>query len=104
MRRESQAIRDAARGQECTVRLPGVCNFDPETTVLAHIPAQAGISGVGIKPVDLSGAFMCSACHDVIDGRGQSVLPRATILECCLAGVVRTHQILVRDQIVELPK
>ena len=26
----------AARGRECQVRIPGVCNGNPETTVLAH--------------------------------------------------------------------
>ncbi len=31
-------LRKAARGRECQVRIPGVCNGNPETTVLAHIP------------------------------------------------------------------
>ena len=29
-------LRKAARGQMCTVRIPGYCNHDPETSVLAH--------------------------------------------------------------------
>ena len=28
--------RKEAKGRECMVRLPGICNFNPETTVLAH--------------------------------------------------------------------
>ncbi|EIZ8685769.1 DUF1364 family protein, partial [Shigella sonnei] len=28
-------LRKAARGQMCTVRIPGYCNHDPETSVLA---------------------------------------------------------------------
>jgi hypothetical protein len=50
------------------VRLPGICNFNSETVVLAHI-RLAGISGMGMKSPDLIGAWACSACHDEIDGR-----------------------------------
>ncbi len=38
MRVVSKKVRDSARGQDCTVRIPGTCNFDPATTVLAHLP------------------------------------------------------------------
>lgn len=50
------------------VRLPGVCNFDETTTVLAHV-RRGGVAGMGQKPPDLCGVWACSACHDVIDGR-----------------------------------
>ena len=30
-------LRKAARSRECQVRIPGVCNGNPETSVLAHI-------------------------------------------------------------------
>ncbi len=45
----------AARGRECQVRIPGVCNGNPETVVLAHY-RLAGTCGVGQKPSDLQGA------------------------------------------------
>lgn len=61
-------LRKAARGQPCLVRIPGVCNGDPETTVLAHWRAP-GLAGMGQKPHDLIGAWACSACHDEVDGR-----------------------------------
>lgn len=48
-------LRKAARGRECQVRIPGVCNGNPETTVLAHIRI-AGLCGTGIKPPDLIAA------------------------------------------------
>lgn len=32
----------AARGRECQVRIPGVCNGNPETTVLAHYRLEIG--------------------------------------------------------------
>ena len=50
------------------VRLPGICNFNSETVVLAHI-RLAGVSGMGMKSPDLIGAWACNACHDEIDGR-----------------------------------
>lgn len=61
-------LRKAARGRECAVRIPGVCNHNPETTVLAHI-RRGGVGGVGMKPSDLCAVLACSACHDIIDGR-----------------------------------
>lgn len=67
MKIESKKIRAAARGQECAVRLVGVCNYNQETTVLAHLPC--GRRGIGIKSPDNIAVFACSACHDVIDGR-----------------------------------
>ena len=61
----SQKLRKSAKGQQCQVRLPGICNFDTETTVLAHL----GGGGMGIKKDDIHAAFACSDCHDEIDRR-----------------------------------
>lgn len=90
----SQKLRDAARDQDCAVRLPGICNFDPATTVLAHIPC--GQKGMGMKGFDTVAVFACSACHDVIDGRDQgeidwSDIPRA---------IAETHEVLIRTKIM----
>jgi hypothetical protein len=60
-------LRKLARGQDCMLRLPGICNGNPETTVLAHI--RRGFYGMGTKPVDWCGVWMCSDCHDVYDAR-----------------------------------
>lgn len=60
-------LRKLARGQPCQVRLPG-CDGGGETTTLAHY-RLAGLCGMGIKPPDVLGAFCCSRCHDVVDGR-----------------------------------
>ena len=61
-------LTESARGQECHVRIPGVCNGNPETTVLAHLK-PTGHGTMGGKPPDICGVFACSDCHDVIDGR-----------------------------------
>ena len=59
-------IRKSAQGESCALRIPGHCNFNPETTVLAHIGRRRGISK---KCHDMHAVYACSACHDVIDGR-----------------------------------
>lgn len=66
-------LRDYAKGKPCMVRLPLICNFDPTTTVLAH-ERVIDISGAGIKVPDIFGAWCCSCCHDVVDGRVKSDL------------------------------
>lgn len=57
-------LRKLAKGQECTVNIFGVCNHDPETTVLAHLNG----AGMGLKHPDLHGAWCCSDCHAWLDG------------------------------------
>jgi hypothetical protein len=61
-------LRKAARGRECQIRIPGCCNGNSETSVLAHY-RLAGTCGTGYKPDDIQGAIACSSCHDLIDGR-----------------------------------
>lgn len=94
-------LRDAARGEDCQIRIPGVCNFDPATTVGCHVRV-AGISGMGIKAPDLLMAWGCSACHDVVDGR--RALPPGILLPQVeiwfYEGVMRTQAILIARGIV----
>ena len=67
---KSKKYRDAARGQECTMNIVGICNYQEETVVFCHFPDES--NGMGMKSDDFSGADCCSACHDVIDGRVKS--------------------------------
>ncbi|WP_130835538.1 DUF1364 domain-containing protein [[Erwinia] mediterraneensis] len=88
-------LRKEARGRECQVRLPGVCNGNPETVVLAHY-RMVGICGTGMKPDDLFGAWACSGCHDEIDRRTR----RCDATEARIAhleGVIRTQNALLRE-------
>lgn len=57
-------LRASARGQMCTLRTC-ICNHDPDTTVLAHLPSP--IAGTGTKSDDWHAVFACSACHDAMD-------------------------------------
>lgn len=61
-------ITKSARGEECQIRLPDVCNFNPETSVWCHA-GGADIKGVGQQADSLLGAVGCSDCHDVYDRR-----------------------------------
>ena len=64
MERMTSKYTKAARGQDCTVRLPGICNFNTETTVAAHLNG----GGTGAKHLDIHIAFACSDCHRWLDG------------------------------------
>jgi hypothetical protein len=59
---KSKKYRDAARDQNCTMRLPG-CRNDTATTVLAH---ENG-AGMATKASDHNAADMCSHCHAIFD-------------------------------------
>lgn len=82
----SNALRKSARGQPCSLRLPGICNHRDETTVLAHLPGIG--KGVGSKVSDLHAAFACSSCHDAIDRHTYEKhgLTGAIVLDAMLRG------------------
>lgn len=94
--RKSHVIKNAARGRECEVRLPSICNKDPDTTVLAHY-RMAGTCGTGIKPDDAQAAFACSACHDAIDGRALTAIDPTSLRLWHAEGVLRTQAILRKE-------
>lgn len=89
-------IRKSARGQDCMMRIPGVCNFDPETTALCHSNLLADGKGMGLKAPDTKACYGCSACHDVLDGRAPmpAWMTRDQLLAIFTAAMVLTHAIL----------
>ncbi|MBG2842906.1 DUF1364 domain-containing protein [Proteus mirabilis] len=88
-------LRKEARGRECQIRIPGVCNGNSETVVLAHY-RMSGICGTGIKPNDIFGAWAYSACHDESDRRTHYV-DAEYAKQCHLEGVIRTQDILIKE-------
>ena len=82
-------LRKLAKGQPCMIRVPGVCNRNPETTVLAHY-RLGGTCGTGMKPPDMLGAWACSACHDAVDGRVRSTWSRCELRLMHAEAVFRT--------------
>lgn len=67
-RRKTTPKRQAARGKECTIRVPGYCERTNETVVSCHY-RLAGTSGIGMKPHDDQAADGCFTCHAIVDGR-----------------------------------
>ncbi len=93
-------LRAAARGRECQVRLPGVCNFNSETVVLAHL-RMAGVTGAGQKAPDLLGAHACSACHDAVDRRAHKDLEYDFVRQAHLEGCIRTQALLASEGLIK---
>lgn len=88
-------LRRSARGRDCQIRIPGICNFNPETTVLAHY-RLAGTCGMGMKPDDEQGAWACSACHDEVDRRTRQLdETEARLMHA--EGVFRTQALLRKE-------
>lgn len=63
----SQKLLQSARGQDCTVMIPGVCNGNSETVVAAHANWQEYGKGGALKAHDIFHARACSACHAELD-------------------------------------
>lgn len=63
------AIRKASAGQDCTLRIDGVCRQDPAYTVGAHLRIF-NLAGMAQKPDDLFIVDVCDRCHDALDRRG----------------------------------
>lgn len=90
------AIRKSAKGEVCTVRLPGICNRNNETTVLAHINGVRFGHGTGQKVSDIHGAYCCSSCHDVIDGRVKSDIDREFVKQAHYEAILETQLKLIK--------
>jgi len=91
-----------ANSQPCTLRLRGICNGDPATTVFAHIRDRH--KGMGRKASDHSGVFACYACHDYLDvGFVKGTIPTEELQACIIRGLQETWEILIRDGIIGFP-
>ena len=91
------SIRKSARGQDCQVRIPGVCDFNPETTVLAHLPG----GGMAAKRHDIHAAYCCSDCHDVVDGRVKHPHTQEEVTIWFHEGVFRTQNLLIEQGLIK---
>jgi hypothetical protein len=88
-------LREAAKGQECMIRVPGVCSFNHEQTVLTHF-RLGGLCGTGMKPPDLIGAWGCDPCHAAVDGRSKTAFSRDQLRFMHAEGVLRTIDKLLK--------
>jgi hypothetical protein len=97
-------LRKAAKGRYCMVRIPGVCNSDPDTVVLAHLSG----GGMGAKRHDIHGAWCCSSCHDAIDGRTRAKdifgndWKQSELKHMHIEGVLRTQEALLDEGLIKV--
>jgi hypothetical protein len=93
---ESEALRRSAAGEECTLHLPGICNWRTDTTVLAHI--YVGPKAMGGKGDDIHACFACCACHEAIDRYWAD-----DRYEYLLGGLIKTQQVFIRNGLLLVP-
>jgi len=85
----SKALRESARDRGCTLRLPGHCNGNPETSVLCHLPF--GGTGMGTKVSDDHAVVACSGCHDALDARALKKVSQQEVLESVIRAMAETR-------------
>ena len=94
-------LRKSAKGQECTLHISGVCNYNPETTVLAHLPSE--FKGMGKKSPDYCACFACSSCHDEVDGRTNKSIIQGDDADFYMRrAMVRTWNIWIDEGIIKI--
>lgn len=93
-----------AKGRPCEIRAAAVC-ASSETVVLCHV-RMTGISGLGFKAPDWLGAFGCSRCHDIVDGRALDweTWPGWRRDLSLLEGTARTLVILINEGVIQVPE
>ena len=89
-----------ARGRECQIRLPDICCFDNDTTVLAHV-RLGNVSGMGLKAHSILGAWACYRCHQAVDAPATLKLDRDYARLAHLEGVVRTIDKLIEEGVIK---
>jgi hypothetical protein len=93
----SKKITQSARGENCTLRIPSVCNHNTETVVFAHLPGNKGTS---TKNHDLFGIYSCSNCHDWLDGRSNYAV--MSYYQECLRALQETQLKLIEKGLIQI--
>ncbi len=106
-RLKSKKITDSAKGENCTLRIPGVCNHNPETTIPAHLNG----AGMAKKSDDTLISYCCSQCHTWLDGGYSNIdlsqytdkqLKRAVRDSEQLRGIIETQSILIQKNLIQV--
>ena len=103
-------FKDYAKGKTCQVRISSEVHGMPcatdDTTVLGHF-TMAGYKAMGSRQSslpDLCGAWICSRCHDIVDGRVPSPDHTRNQIQLWHAeGVMRTLDALVKAGVLPNP-
>ena len=91
-------ITESARNEECQIRIYKFCNGNTDTTVYCHL----GGGGMATKSSDAHGAYGCSSCHDVVDGRVKTDHSKTEIKLWFVEAVLRTQLILIEKGLLKL--
>lgn len=83
------------------LNFPGICTYDAETTVLAHLHDET--FGKGIKADDTSGVHACHACHEALDQHRHG-LDEASLYKTLLRGLQRTIRRLTITGTIVVPQ
>lgn len=94
----SRKVIDTAKGAPCALRLPGICNNDPATTVWAHLNGFG--KGMGMKTHDILGFPACASCHAAYD-TGKD---RSKYVGDALRALCETLVALVLSGVVSVPQ
>lgn len=97
---KSNAIRQSAKGEQCTLNIAGVCNYNPETVVLCHFPFET--HGIARKSPDISAGYGCSDCHNAIDNRTNGGLTDSEREFYMRRSMVRTWLRLIEKGVVKI--
>ncbi len=93
------ALTDLCQNQPCYIRLPGICNGNPETSSPAHL-RLGDISGYGLKAPDIFVCPGCLNCHDAVDRRRYKDLDRDYVLKAHYEGIFRWQYDLYEREII----
>lgn len=87
-----------AKGMNCLLNVPGVCNHDPQTTVACHSNLSTHGKGMSQKAHDAFTVCGCSSCHAWLD-RGMGAYEEKE------ARFMRGHRLQIQQwhQVVESP-
>ena len=94
-------ITKSANGEECQVRIIGVCKHDPAYTIWSHCRHGAAGKGKSIKALDISGAYACTACDAAYDQlQGVAHMTRAEVDLDWFMGHMRSLVILTNKGLI----
>ena len=93
-------LRKSAKGQPCTLQIFPYCQENRETVVLCHLNSLA--KGMAFKSQDYFGVYGCNICHDIIDGRRQTLIEKDEILKCQMRGLERTWEIMIGEGLIQV--
>ena len=99
---KSKKLRASARGRNCTLNIVGVCNSNPETVVLCHLPDETGTGIMAGKSDDWIAVFGCSSCHDILDGRVYSNISKKDLDFYSHRALLRTWRIMIEEGLITI--